>query len=324
MGERRINNLLNVTENSKDMIFVNPYRFKQDNEAFVFTIDTSLGTGDSMQLPLRSGYNYNFIVDWGDGSQDTITTYNQAETLHTYSTGGIYQISIRGLCEAWYFNNGGDKEKLISIDQWGNTGFIDMLSAFNGCSNLTTADDTANKTWAKNVINFRLAFANSALTSIDWENMDLSACGFLNQIIQNSNVTYFSIKNAITPNLTKLRQLCSGQDGIIADISGIDTSNLNDIYRIGRAASNIDIIGLEDINLSLLNNTDFSEMFGFNGSLITSRYDLVLVNWNINRTDWSGITLNFGNSQYTLGSAAETARSQIIANGATIIDGGGI
>src|SRR5690554_7971973 len=91
-------------------------------DEFKFTIDTTLGIGSSFDLPLRDGYNYDFVVDWGDGNTDTITSYNQAEKLHTYSTGGVYTISITGLCEAWYFNYSGDRLKLTSIDQWGNTG----------------------------------------------------------------------------------------------------------------------------------------------------------------------------------------------------------
>ncbi|MFW6243069.1 MAG: hypothetical protein ACOC2W_02825, partial [bacterium] len=36
------------------------------SDAFMFTIDTTLGDSTStMELPLRSGYNYDFIVDWG-------------------------------------------------------------------------------------------------------------------------------------------------------------------------------------------------------------------------------------------------------------------
>ena len=40
------------------------------------------------------------LVDWGDGSSDVITSYNQAEKLHTYSIGGEYQVKISGICES--------------------------------------------------------------------------------------------------------------------------------------------------------------------------------------------------------------------------------
>ena len=106
----------------------------------IFTIDTTLGTGNSFDLPLREGYNYNFIVDWGDGNTNTITSYNQAEKLHTYSTGGEYQISIRGLCETLYFNNTGDKSKLISIEYLNGSILTSLENAFYGCNNLTVVN----------------------------------------------------------------------------------------------------------------------------------------------------------------------------------------
>jgi len=56
---------------------------KKAGDPFTMTIDTTLGTGDSFQLPLRSGYAINATVDWGDGSSDLITTYNQAQSIST-------------------------------------------------------------------------------------------------------------------------------------------------------------------------------------------------------------------------------------------------
>ena len=35
-----------------------------------------------------------------------------------------------------YFNNGGDKDKLLTIEQWGTGHWTSMSSAFYGCSNL--------------------------------------------------------------------------------------------------------------------------------------------------------------------------------------------
>lgn len=103
---------------------------------FVFTINTALGTGASLQLPFRSGYNNNFTVRWGDGTSSKVTSYNDPNAYHAYAEDGIYQVRISGLCESWYFNNAGDKLKIISVDIWGNTGFKSLTSAFYGCSNL--------------------------------------------------------------------------------------------------------------------------------------------------------------------------------------------
>ena len=35
--------------------------------------------GDSITLPLREGFNYNFTVDWGDGSISEVTSYDNVD-----------------------------------------------------------------------------------------------------------------------------------------------------------------------------------------------------------------------------------------------------
>jgi hypothetical protein len=39
---------------------------------------------------------------------------------------GIYQVAIRGNFPRIYFNDTGDKEKIISIDQWGDVNWTSM------------------------------------------------------------------------------------------------------------------------------------------------------------------------------------------------------
>ena len=84
--------------------------------------DASYGDGDNtVTLPLRSGYTYDFTVDWGDGSVvQTVTAFDDADIDHTYGTPGDYAITISGKVEAWYFNNSGDKNKLISVINLGS------------------------------------------------------------------------------------------------------------------------------------------------------------------------------------------------------------
>ena len=61
---------------------------KRTADPFITTWDTtktSAGSSTSTQvkLPLVSAGTYNFTVSWGDGSQSTITAWNQAEVTHT-------------------------------------------------------------------------------------------------------------------------------------------------------------------------------------------------------------------------------------------------
>ena len=66
---------------------------------FKMTIDTTKpGISDSQSFQLDFGISsaVNFTVDWGDGNSDVITSYNQAERLHTYDAQGTYQITLSG------------------------------------------------------------------------------------------------------------------------------------------------------------------------------------------------------------------------------------
>ena len=94
------------------------------------------GASESITLPTRSGYTYNATVDWGDGNTSTITSYDDADITHTYASAGDYTVSISGTFPSFYFNNGGDKDKLIEVSNLGDTGWLAVNLAFYGCSNL--------------------------------------------------------------------------------------------------------------------------------------------------------------------------------------------
>lgn len=115
------------------LVSASPFKATVNNSSSGFT------------LPLANGPTYNFIVDWGDGSAtDHITTWNQAQTTHNYPTNGSYQMSITGTMPQWFFNGGGSKDKLISIDSWGPMLWTSFDSAFLYCSNLTSIASDGN------------------------------------------------------------------------------------------------------------------------------------------------------------------------------------
>ena len=105
-------------------------------------------TARTITLPLvntrsEGSLAYNCTVDWGDGSPlSTVTAYNDANRVHTYASNGTYNVEVRGTCEGWSFNNGGDKLKIVKVVYWGDAGgfngFKYLAFAFYGCTNLTS------------------------------------------------------------------------------------------------------------------------------------------------------------------------------------------
>jgi surface protein len=122
---------------------------------------TNPGSSNSNQitLPLQSEGTYNFSVNWGDGNTDTITTWNQAQTTHTYSSPGEYTVVITGTCSGFAFENTGDCQKILRVVRWGNVNLGDYpIGIFAGCSNLdlSSVSDTPNLsaiTTLKNMFN---------------------------------------------------------------------------------------------------------------------------------------------------------------------------
>jgi len=83
-----------------------------------------------------------------------------------------------------------------------------------------------------------------------------------------------------------------------------------------------DIVGVENFNIEGLNLAGNLNNFITGFSIPTSRYDALLVNWDA-QEPFDGMTPSFGSSTYTAGSAAATARANLISNdGWTITDGG--
>jgi len=139
------------------------------------TVWVTTTDSESITLPLKSGYTYNFDVDWGDGSDpDTITAYDQTETTHQYDIAGTYIVSITGSLPAWYFNNTGSCAKIYGVYGIGNVGLYTVNSAFWGCSSLTTVDTLGWDTSSVPSFGY-FCRACSSLTAIDASGWDTSS-----------------------------------------------------------------------------------------------------------------------------------------------------
>ena len=125
---------------------------QDDPDAFLTT--WSVGDNDKINLAVAADYdNYDYQVDWGDGSPVELITEAMV-VEHTYATAGDYQVAIKGIFPAIIHGSAPglnleqtkeNAEKLISIDQWGNNVWQSMTSAFRFCKNMVyNATDTPN------------------------------------------------------------------------------------------------------------------------------------------------------------------------------------
>ena len=77
--------------------------YAQNTIPFVTTWEVAAG-GLGITIPTNpnSDFAYRYTVDWGDNSADTRVYTGDA--THTYTTAGIYTVSIAGTFPSIYFN----------------------------------------------------------------------------------------------------------------------------------------------------------------------------------------------------------------------------
>ena len=122
----------------------------------------SIGAGQSITLPLVSGYSYNCTVDWGDGTSNYIDSYNSENRIHTYSSVGEYVVSIRGICEGWNFQTVSTSRLLITkVLDFGEVEFKNL--SFYNCNNLNEINGQIS---GPDITNFSNCFYNNQLTSV--------------------------------------------------------------------------------------------------------------------------------------------------------------
>jgi hypothetical protein len=132
-----------------------------DEDSIVpFKIGVTVTSGGVFTLPIADygGLSPNFVVNWGDGNEDTITSSTDAARIHTYSTGGTYTITITGLMPSFKVNNNSAIRTLItSIIDFGRVGL--RLLDFYGCSNITTIPSSVSMAAGYQGLNEIVSFA---------------------------------------------------------------------------------------------------------------------------------------------------------------------
>ena len=199
---------------------------------FQSTWDTTEAGSSNNQvvLPLQSNGDYDFRIDWGDGTsnRDTITAYDQAEVTHTYDSTGVYEIRIIGGITGWRFNSVGDDDKITEISKWGPLTFNTQQTAFYGCSNLVL-NATDSPTFTQNT-NMQRFLSSCALLgdSGNMNSWDLSSITAITQLFENCTSFNQPVGNWDVSNVTDMR-IVFQSTAFNQDLSNWDTSSVNNM-----------------------------------------------------------------------------------------------
>ncbi|WP_075340793.1 BspA family leucine-rich repeat surface protein [Tenacibaculum agarivorans] len=216
---------------------------------FIATWQTTT-PNESITIPTFAGEMYNYTVDWGDGSTPTVETGN---ATHTYTSPNTYTVSISGDFPRIYFNNNGDKDKIVTIEQWGNQEWTSMDSAFYGCSNVTITN-----------------------TSIDVP--DLTKVTSMVRMFSNATAFNGDLSGWITTNVEDMRFAFTSAENFNADISGWDTSKVTRMSYMfsvaksfNRDISNWNVAAVTEMSGMFASASEFNQDLGKVGGWDTSK-----------------------------------------------------
>ncbi len=240
---------------------------------------------DQISLPLVEHGTYDFIVFWGDGTTDVITSWDAPATTHTYPAVGTYTVVIVGVISGWRFAHAkfdivewsvdprwpsGDAGKLEAVVQWGSLSLGDTFAQFHGAANLViTATDAPDLTQTTSLSD---AFSDcSHLESIpNLDAWDVSGVTDLSYMFRksafNQDLSGWNLSSA-----TDMSYMFQGS-AYDRDLSGLDVSNVTNMTGMfaGTTAFNQDLSAWDVSSV-----TDMSRMFR------ESVYDQDLSAWDV-------------------------------------------
>jgi surface protein len=299
---------------------------------FVMVVDTSKAgsASDAFQFTGAVG-DYDVVAKQGGVAVQTFSNLSDEQTI-TFSNGtGVYTLEVTPKATNGFnqirFNNGGDKLKLTDIKSFGNIAWSSFDSAFLGSTNLTgTFTDVPNLT---NVNNLFKVFREASVFNGDISNWDVSNVTNMSNSFTSSSLFNSDISNWDVSNVNSMQSMFLGATSFNSDISNWDVGNVTDMLNTFFSANSFD----QDISSwNIINVTRFTNFLGAS-TLSTVNYDALLIGWEATLQatypNGSGYTPNIsfsgGNSQYSYGVAADTARQSLINNfNWTIADGGAV
>lgn len=272
-----------------------------------------------------SNYDYNYIVDWGDGIIDTNITDS---TVHKYTKKGTYIIKIRG--EYPRLNDANTCRQMTSLEQWGSIEWKDMSNMFRRCPNLIiNATDIPN---LKSVKNMSGLFSPLFEFNQNISNWDVSSVENMSYMFENATNFNQDISNWNVSNVKDMGSMFAHAKSFNHPIGKWNTSNVKDMGRMFWGSDKFD----QDLSHWDISSVEYKErwifspgharFFGldemFSGvTLSTANYDALLQSWS-NQSVHNNMQFNGGyNSKYS--QSSKEARSRLINEyNWTIIDGG--
>ncbi|MBK6265046.1 BspA family leucine-rich repeat surface protein [Marivirga sp. S37H4] len=237
------------------------FSFELSAQGFVTIWKTdNPGTSEANQISIpTTGTGYNYDIFWeevGNNNNNGTLSGIAGNTTIDFPSAGTYRLSITGDFPRIYFNNAGDKDKVLSIEQWGDISWTSMEYAFYGCSNLiSNAVDAPDLSLTSSMFAMFAGASsfNSDLNTWDVSNVNNMYGMFLQATSFNGDISNWNVSNVT--NMTAMFYFASAFNG---DLSSWNVSNVTEMSYM---FSGTNIFNSDLSNWNVGNVINMSRMF---------------------------------------------------------------
>ena len=192
------------------------------------------GTSSSTAITIpTTGVGYDYTVTWFDladaSSTASFTNVTGDITLDFFAP-GTYRVDITGDFPRIHFDNAGDRQKIISIEQWGDIAWTSMEDAFKGAGNLTyNASDAPD---LSSVTNLDSMFERAVVFTGDLSSWDMSNVTDTTQMFQGATAFNGAVNGwgTTTQNITRMVGMFEDTENFNQPLDAWDVSSANEIF----------------------------------------------------------------------------------------------
>ncbi|WP_089354861.1 LamG-like jellyroll fold domain-containing protein [Ekhidna lutea] len=358
--------------------FYDVYIVAQDDEGSpnvqsvntVFDVTTEAGfvttwvTSDGQITIPTTGGGYNYSVEWNNitnpGTNEGFIDGRTGDyTITGMENGSTYEVIIRGAFPRIYFNNTGDKDKIQTIEQWGDIAWTSMQLAFLGCTNLdmaaTDIPDLSGVTnmsqmfraagtftgdlsgWDVSTITDMSFLFSSTSFNGDISSWDVSSVTNMSYLFYvnpafNQNISGWNTSAATNMSRTFSHANAFNQDISLWDVSGVTNMNgmFNQAFAFNQDISSWNVALVTNMEQMFRDATAFNaNISGWNVATVSSiarmfqgasSFNQNLSGWDVNATDLNNMFNNATAFDWNIGSWDVTA----VTNMTAMLDNSGI
>ncbi len=181
----------------------------KDCPPFVTTWKTdNLGATNDNQILLPATGTSIYDISWTNVNSPWIngTFTGSGATVFTFPSPGTYQLTIDGEYGGLdFYNNSGDRLKILSVDEWGGVTWTDFTAAFYRCENLNiTATDAPNLVAVTNLFGL---FEECTSLNADLSHWDVSTITNMSRMFKNASSFNQDLGNWNVSNVTNMSSM---------------------------------------------------------------------------------------------------------------------